>query len=111
MCHHHEDFGVHAEWIFFATSHGKSPCDGIGGFVKRHVAKRSLQRPLNNHILDYMAMFDLCVQEIQEKHFVAISQEDMETVRAELKERFSASETIPGTRKSHHFIPETNSKL
>ena len=40
------------EWIqsgyFFATSHGKSPYDGIGGFVKWHVGMRSLQRPLNN---------------------------------------------------------------
>ena len=23
------DFGLDAEWIFFATSHGKSPCDWI----------------------------------------------------------------------------------
>ena len=43
---HHDDFGLDAEWIFFATSHGKSPCDGIGGFVKRYIAKRSLQHPL-----------------------------------------------------------------
>ena len=31
VCHHEEDFGVPCEWIFFATSHGKSPCDGLGG--------------------------------------------------------------------------------
>ena len=30
------------QWIFFETSHGKSPCDGIGGAVKCHAAKRSL---------------------------------------------------------------------
>ena len=29
LCYHEEDFGVKAEWHFFATSHGKSPCDGI----------------------------------------------------------------------------------
>ena len=39
MCHHKQDFGLEAEWTFFATSHGKSPCDGIGGFVKRYIAK------------------------------------------------------------------------
>ena len=32
---HNQDFDVNAEWHFFATSHGKSPCDGIGGTVKR----------------------------------------------------------------------------
>jgi hypothetical protein len=28
---YNEDFGALAEWHFFATSHGKSACDGIGG--------------------------------------------------------------------------------
>ena len=42
---------------FFATSHGKQPCDGIGGTVKRIAAKASLQRTLKNHILTPKAMF------------------------------------------------------
>ena len=33
---------------------------GIGGAVKRHAAKRSLQRPVDNHILDYEAMLEVC---------------------------------------------------
>ena len=31
LCHHYEDFGLVAEWYFFATSHGKGPPDGVGG--------------------------------------------------------------------------------
>ena len=27
--HHESDFGLQAEWNFFATSHGKSVCDGL----------------------------------------------------------------------------------
>ena len=42
LCHHVTDFGITARWSFFATSHGKSPCDGIGGTVKRLVARASL---------------------------------------------------------------------
>ena len=38
LCLHFKDFGLKAEWIFFATSHGKSTCDGIGGTVKRTTA-------------------------------------------------------------------------
>ena len=34
LCHHQQDFNMDAEWIFFATSHGKLPCNGFGGFVK-----------------------------------------------------------------------------
>ena len=39
LCHHKQDFGLDAEWTFFATRHRMSPCDGICGFVKRYVAK------------------------------------------------------------------------
>ena len=41
LCYHKEGFGVQAEWHFYATSHGKGQCDGIGGTVKRLA---SLQR-------------------------------------------------------------------
>ena len=44
--------------IFFATSHGKSPCDGIGGTVKCLVARASLQPTLEHHILTPQQMFE-----------------------------------------------------
>ncbi|KAL5490948.1 hypothetical protein EMCRGX_G016154 [Ephydatia muelleri] len=31
LCHHEKDFGIPAEWHFFATSHGKLAADGIAG--------------------------------------------------------------------------------
>ena len=40
LCNHVNDFGFHAIWLFFATSHGKSPCDGIGGTVIRNIAQK-----------------------------------------------------------------------
>ena len=42
LCYHKEDFWVQAEWHFYATSHGKGPCDGIGGTVKCLAAMTSL---------------------------------------------------------------------
>ena len=59
--HHQQDFNIDAEWMFFATSHGKSPCDSVGGFVKYYVAK---QRPLHDQILSYQSMLDICVRKI-----------------------------------------------
>ena len=35
----------------FATSHGKSACDGIEGVVKKMTAKARQQRPFENQIL------------------------------------------------------------
>ena len=97
LCLHKQDFGLDAEQIFFATSHGKSPCDGIGGSVKRHAAKRSLQRPMNNQILDYEAMLNVCEEEMSKIKFFEISKETMDEVRKSLEERFSRGDTVPGT--------------
>jgi hypothetical protein len=33
LCKQEQDFDLTADWNFFATSHGKSACDGIGGTV------------------------------------------------------------------------------
>ena len=111
LCHHQQDFNMDAEWIFFATSHGKSPCDGVGGFVKRYVAKRSLQRPLHDQILSYQSMLDLCVREIPSITFFGVSEEEMVNVHADLEDRFAKSKTLPGTRSSHHFVPISCNKI
>ena len=34
VSHHEEDFRVPCEWVFFTTSHAKSPFDGLGGITK-----------------------------------------------------------------------------
>ena len=52
LCEHEKCFGIKASWSFFATSHGKSPCDGIGGTVKRYTAMESLWWPLENQVLN-----------------------------------------------------------
>ena len=42
---------------------------------------------------------------------MGISQEEMQLVRESLKVRFDATETVPGTRSSHHFIPQSKSTI
>ena len=39
LYNHKADFGIDAEWHFLVTSHGKGPCDGLYGTVKRLAAK------------------------------------------------------------------------
>ena len=48
--------------------------------LKRHVAKRSLQRSLNNQILDYKAILDLCENEMMSIKFFGICKESMISV-------------------------------
>ena len=40
--YHKHDFNFKAEHHFFATSHGKSPYDRIGGTIKKEAANASL---------------------------------------------------------------------
>ena len=49
------------EWNFFGTSHGKSPCDGIGGTTKQLAARASLQRLYENQILTFKDLFNFCI--------------------------------------------------
>ena len=100
-----------AESIFLATSHGKSPCDGVGGFVKCYVAKHSLQRPLHDQILSSQSILDLCVREIPCTTFFSVRQEEMVNACADLEDCFTESKTMPGTRSSHHFLPISCNKI
>ena len=50
---HKIDFGMKAEWHFFATSHRKNVCDGVGrggGAIKRLAACAGRQRAICNQI-------------------------------------------------------------
>ena len=44
LCHHQQELNMNPKWILLATSHGRSPCDGVKG-VQCYVAKLSLQKP------------------------------------------------------------------
>ena len=109
LCHHSSDHGIDAEWHFFATSHGKSPCDGIGGTVKRLVARTSLQ---NKNILTVNEMFEWCKLNITGIKFMNITESDIENhvTNTQLEERYSKAKKLPGTR-SHHSFRLNNGKL
>lgn len=113
LSYHESDFGVKAEWHFFATSHGKSPCDGIGGTVKRLVARASLQATDNNHILTPHQMYEWANGNIENVKFLYVSTEDirLHETELELEKRYTSAKTVTGTRSHHSYIPIANGKL
>lgn len=54
LLYNEKDHGIPADWHFFATPHGKNPCDGIGGTIKPLVSHASFQM---NEILNINEMF------------------------------------------------------
>ena len=105
LCHHLEDFGVTAEWHFFATSHGKSAGDGAGGTLKRLVTKASLQRPYENQVLTAGQLYHFAVTEIKGMHFGFATLDEHDQEAKLLEARLRMSRTVPGTLKLHSFIP------
>ena len=53
------------QWNFFATSHGKSPVDDIGGTIKRLTGRAGFQRPCNNQTLSPEAVYQFCSKTIE----------------------------------------------
>ena len=102
---HQQDFGLSANWTFFASSHGKSPCYGIGGAVKRLTARANLQRPISQQILTAKDMFLFCSENINNISFIFITKQEMMSVREGLEDCFALGSTVPGTRSFHYIEP------
>ena len=106
VCRHKDDFGIDViEWNFFATSHGKGPCDGIGGTVKRLVRLESLRRVNGNPINTFSRFTKFCQDNIRNIYFFIISSQALEMERPKMNERYKEGSTIRGTRLYHQFIP------
>ena len=72
--------GLDVRWVLFATTHGKQPCDGIHGTVKRLVSNASLKLDLKDQILSPNDMFQFCKENIQ-NIFKSISKADVNNTR------------------------------
>lgn len=110
LTHHEDDFGCKAEWHFFATSHGKGPCDGIGGSLKRSAAFASLKRPLNNQIVNAKDLY-IFAQTLEKINVAFCDLEEYAKEEEFLRPRFNKAVTIPGTQTLHAFLPHSKTKI
>lgn len=108
---HRFDYGIEAEWHFHATSHGKGPCDGIGGTLKRQASHVSLTRPLENQITSPKLLYDWAVSAKMMGDVEYATVIEHETTKKQLEDRFSYARTIKGTQKYHCFIPHDNGNM
>ena len=95
--HHLHYFNPESTWSFFATSHGKSPCDGVGEMVKQKLTQASLKRPTNNQILSMEAVYEFCGSEMTSVNFL-IEKNPLQSVREFLQRRYAMASTVPGMR-------------
>ena len=108
LCSYQHDFDISAEWK-------NASCDALVEQLKQHVAKQSLQRSLNNQILDYKAILDLCENEMMSIRFFGICKESMISVEnLEIEKWYEGGDTVPVTQSSHtmshHVLPLSSSR-
>lgn len=110
LCQIHKLYGCKAEWHFFATSHGKGPCDGIGGTFKRLAAKASLQRLLNNHITTTKQLYEWA-RSGQSSMYYEYCTNSEHKKSARKTEKYKNVKTIAGTHQFHAFIPIDENRI
>jgi hypothetical protein len=76
LINHKNDFGIAAETHFFATSHGKGPCDAVGGTTKWQTAKPNLQHPHDEQILTLQDFYKFAQEIIYGIKYLYMSQVD-----------------------------------
>ena len=104
LCLHQQDLNMSATWSFFATSHGKGPCDGIGGTVKRLARLESLRRE-KDFLNTFDRLYKFCEENIENVKFFNISAKEMSIRRPSIEARFQGGSTVAGTQSYHHFAP------
>ena len=98
---------------FFATSHGKSPCDGIGGTVKRLAARASLQAPVDNQFLTPIELFKWATTNINKIKFFYVTDEEiiLHSTNHKLEDSSASVKKVPGIRSHHCFHPTSPSNF
>lgn len=108
---HKADFGYDCEWHFHATSHGKGPCDGLGGTLKRCATRVSLARHFENQIDTAELLFQWAASSDIDMNFEYATNTEYESMTEKLKNRFDSAVTIKGTLKYHCFIPKQSGQI
>lgn len=97
---HKELFDVTASWNYFEAGHGKGPCDGVGGSVKRMADEAVRQQKAS--IQDAPDFFAWTQQQQSSSSvaFTFVSKEACSTAKSEI-ERFGNIVPVPGTMSVH----------
>ena len=88
LCLPENYFGIPADWHFFATSHGKSPLDGIGNTIRREATRASLQRSYKDQIVSPQALFEFVNADLKGINVAFVRSEELNADRTSLGKRF-----------------------
>ena len=110
MRSHKHDFDIRLNGCFLQQAIANLPMTALAVQLKPHVAKQSLQRCLNNQILDHKIILDLCKNEMIT--FFGICKENMISVEnLEIEKWYEGEDTAPVIRSSHRLVSWSSSRI
>ncbi|KAK3910377.1 Leucine zipper transcription factor-like protein 1 [Frankliniella fusca] len=106
---HEKDFGVPAEWHYYATSHGKSACDGLGGSVKHKARLHSLRASEpGEQITTPEALYNFAKANMTGMDFVFVPSSAIQEHEKKMEIRFQTAINIDGIKSHHAIVPRRN---
>ncbi|CAG7726306.1 unnamed protein product [Allacma fusca] len=112
LVHHDTEFGVQAVWVYTATSHGKSVCDGISAVVKRVLRSNSLKPNMHIRNVDDIIEFGRSYwKDTTTLELFLIRSQQFEAVRTEADRRYLRANKLSGIQPIHSVIPLNENEL
>lgn len=103
---HFKDFKIVAEWHYCASCHGKGPCDGVGGRIKREARLESIRRVGREGIVTAKQLYEWSKEKFSGSMTVEfVSLEEMEAFKIKHLERFTDPPALDGIKSCHNIIP------
>lgn len=112
ICLFKKDFNLEAEWHFFATSHGKSPCDALGSSFKRNARNRNMQNALEP-IDSAKKLYDFSQTIKNSKvEYIYCNQNEYDQIEKSYRKRFNQGiRAVEGTQSLHAFKPIDENRI
>lgn len=92
---------VATKWIYTASGHGKSACDGVGGVLKHHASIYNLSTTESNSITNAQTFVEALSQKIKGIIILSICQEEITRFRKSKKKEWEKESPPKGIRSSH----------
>jgi len=107
LIYHIPDFQVTARWHYFASCHGKGPCDGLAGRMKRLAMLESLRRLREESILTARQFYEWAKRVFEDSTWVElVTKEEIEEFRLVYGSRYMKNvPALEGISSAHCLIP------